>query len=77
MAVPKKKPAKPQTRKRFRAWVRKVKTKLLKKTHLVTCDHCGEKKLSHRVCPGCNHYNGKDFSKEKVNLGKDTTTIEI
>ncbi len=24
------------------------------------CSNCGEMKLSHRVCPECGHYDGKD-----------------
>ncbi|WP_163654377.1 50S ribosomal protein L32 [Listeria sp. PSOL-1] len=24
------------------------------------CSNCGEMKLSHRVCPECGHYDGKE-----------------
>jgi len=24
-----------------------------------TCSHCGEVKLSHRVCPACGYYNNR------------------
>ncbi len=27
------------------------------------CTQCGELKLSHRVCPGCGFYNGKEVIK--------------
>ncbi|WP_099222373.1 50S ribosomal protein L32 [Listeria costaricensis] len=26
------------------------------------CSNCGEMKLSHRVCPECGHYDGKDVA---------------
>ena len=25
------------------------------------CDHCGEAKLSHRICPACGYYKGKPY----------------
>jgi len=28
--------------------------------HLVACETCGEYKVSHRVCPKCGTYAGKD-----------------
>ena len=40
--------------------------KRLRRTHfklsvsgLVTCPNCGNMIQSHRVCPSCGHYNGK------------------
>ena len=27
---------------------------------MVECSSCGEMKLSHRVCPSCGSYNGKE-----------------
>lgn len=24
------------------------------------CSNCGEMKLSHRACPSCGHYNGRE-----------------
>jgi len=41
--------------------------KRLRRTHfklnvtgLVTCPHCGELIQSHRVCPKCGYYDGKE-----------------
>lgn len=28
--------------------------------HLVICDECGEYKPSHRVCPSCGSYKGRE-----------------
>ena len=28
--------------------------------HLVSCTNCGEKRLTHRVCPNCGHYGGRE-----------------
>ncbi len=25
------------------------------------CPDCGELKMSHRICPGCGHYNGREI----------------
>ncbi len=33
----------------------------LRAARLVTCDHCGEKKLPHRACPSCGYYNGRSI----------------
>lgn len=47
--------------------------KLKRRTHyklevpgMVVCPNCGELKLSHRVCPVCGHYNGKQVKEIKV-----------
>ncbi len=49
-------------------------TKRMRRTHfklhvsgLVTCKHCGEKIVSHRVCPKCGYYDGKQV----VNVKND------
>lgn len=35
---------------------------------LITCPNCGEMTLSHRVCPNCGYYKGKQVivAKEKT-----------
>ncbi len=42
-------------------------TKRMRRTHfklsvtgLVTCANCGEMIVSHRVCPHCGYYDGKE-----------------
>ena len=38
---------------------------------MVTCSNCGELKLSHRVCPECGFYNGKQVKEIKQKENKD------
>ena len=38
---------------------------------MVVCPNCGELKLSHRVCPVCGHYNGKQVKEIKVKEEKN------
>ena len=47
--------------------------KRLRRTHyklqvpgMSACPNCGELKLSHRVCPVCGYYNGKQVKEIKV-----------
>ena len=35
------------------------------------CSNCGELKLSHRVCPECGYYNGKQVKEIKQKENKD------
>lgn len=51
--------------------------KRLRRTHfklhvegLVTCPHCGALKKSHRVCPECGYYDGKEVIKVKKAVSK-------
>ncbi|MFN0083878.1 MAG: 50S ribosomal protein L32 [Blastocatellia bacterium] len=32
----------------------------LERVNLSTCGNCGSKKLSHRVCPQCGFYDGRN-----------------
>ena len=50
-------PARHHTRSR----VNKGRSHLaLKQINLIKCSHCGRKILSHRVCPFCGYYKGKE-----------------
>ncbi len=50
-------PARHHTRSR----VNKRRSHLaLKPVNLIKCPHCGRKILSHRVCPFCGYYKGKE-----------------
>ncbi|HAX97299.1 MAG TPA: 50S ribosomal protein L32 [Candidatus Atribacteria bacterium] len=44
--------------KRRTHWVVKV-------PNLIECSHCHALRLSHRVCPACGYYNGKQVIKFK------------
>jgi len=32
----------------------------LKVSNMVQCSNCGEMRLSHRACPDCGHYKGRE-----------------
>ncbi|KAA1042702.1 50S ribosomal protein L32 [Macrococcus equipercicus] len=53
MAVPKRRTSKTAKRKRRTHFKISV-------PGMVECSSCGEMKLSHRVCPSCGSYNGKE-----------------
>ena len=57
MAVPKRKTSKASKRKRRTHFKLEV-------LGMNTCPECGELKLSHRVCPSCGFYDGKDTAKD-------------
>lgn len=49
--------------KRKTSTTRKNKRRTHYKLHvpgMTKCDNCGEFKLSHRVCPSCGSYKGKE-----------------
>ena len=59
MAEPKKKMSKSRTRMRR-------SHDALRSPSLSACPQCGTKKQSHRVCPECGHYRGRQiFEVEK------------
>lgn len=39
---------------------RAANMKLRQSLNLVECPNCHQKKMPHRVCQNCGHYNGKD-----------------
>ncbi|WP_076644570.1 50S ribosomal protein L32 [Lactiplantibacillus plantarum] len=56
MAVPARRTSK--MRKRNRRGHIKLAT-----PNLASCPNCGELRVSHRVCPSCGYYNGKQVVK--------------
>ncbi|HHT09836.1 MAG TPA: 50S ribosomal protein L32 [Atribacter sp.] len=38
---------------------------VVKAPNLIECSHCHAFRLSHRVCPACGYYNGKQVIKSK------------
>ncbi|MEF2175285.1 MAG: 50S ribosomal protein L32 [Candidatus Absconditabacteria bacterium] len=46
---------------RHSQWERLTLKKLTNVTNLVKCKECGKFKLSHRVCPHCGFYAGKQI----------------
>lgn len=71
MAVPRKKLSKSRRRRRHGMWQR-VNLKRLSKYSVAKCGQCGADKLSHRICPSCGYYKGKQVltikSKEKTEV---------
>ena len=64
MAVPKKKTSKSRRdmRRSHHALVSVLST---------ACPNCGERKLSHHICPSCGHYNGRAVISSRQTDGAD------
>lgn len=60
MAQPKRRWSKARTGLKRSTWK-------LDKPVLATCPHCKEPVMSHRACPNCGYYNGKQV----VNVGEE------
>ncbi len=54
MAVPKKRKSRSRSRMTRAVWLGSVRVPTL-----VKCAHCGQMKPSHRVCPSCGYYAGR------------------
>ncbi|MEI7641243.1 MAG: 50S ribosomal protein L32 [bacterium] len=39
---------------------RRAANNKLKNVNATDCPNCHEKKLPHRICPNCGHYDGKE-----------------
>lgn len=59
MGVPTKKRTKQQKRER------RAKISLTTKS-TTTCAKCGADRMSHRACPACGYYRGRDVLKQSV-----------
>lgn len=53
MGVPKRKPSKSRQR------MRRAYNSVLRLPQLSPCPQCGAPFQTHRVCPSCGHYNGR------------------
>ncbi len=69
---PKKKISKTQSRKRHATWETLNLKRIVSTYQVGKCANCWARKLSHRVCPVCWYYKGKQVltikskSKEKI-----------
>ena len=68
---PKKKISQSQGRKRHSTWERLNIKRMVEAHKISVCKNCGAKKLSHRVCPVCGYYKGKQVLTIK-SKSKDT-----
>lgn len=67
---PKKKISKSKSRIRHATW-ETINLKRMTSTYQVgKCSNCGAKKLSHRVCPVCGYYKGKQVITIKAKGGE-------
>jgi large subunit ribosomal protein L32 len=55
MGVPKRRVSKARKSKGRTAWMSRLKA-----PNLVECPHCHNLRVSHRVCPECGYYDGKE-----------------
>ena len=56
---PKKKISQAKGRQRHSTWERLNMRRMTEAFSVATCKNCGAKKLTHRVCPVCGYYRGK------------------
>ena len=57
MANPKRKVSKSKRDMRRANWTNKLNS-----SEVTSCNNCGATKLSHRVCPECGFYRGKQIT---------------
>ncbi len=70
-ATPKKRQAKSQSSRRYKAFQNRARKRLNNSVNLTTCPKCKEAKLSHVVCPGCGEYKGRKV----LDMGKEIDKI--
>ena len=70
--VPKKKTAKPDSKRRYGSFKSKALKKLSNATKLVKCPDCDAKRLSHTVCHECGKYKGRQVIDKKREIDKIT-----
>lgn len=57
MANPKRKISKSKRDMKRQQWTNKLSS-----SDVTVCENCGSTKLSHRVCPDCGFYRGKQIT---------------
>ncbi|MBU2524174.1 50S ribosomal protein L32 [Patescibacteria group bacterium] len=73
--VPKRRQSKSNIRKRYAAFTADAVKKLENRVNLVDCTNCGEKRLSHHICPSCGMYRGRKMIIK--NEGKEEQITKI
>ena len=68
---PRKKISKTSTRSRHSTWKTINLKKLTKKYQTTKCPQCWANMLTHRVCPVCGYYNGKQIITIKTKSKND------
>ncbi|GHS89469.1 50S ribosomal protein L32 [Synergistales bacterium] len=61
MATPKRKTSHARTSQRKAQWLGSLRA-----PSTLLCPHCGEVTVSHRACPSCGWYKGRDVLKIEV-----------
>jgi len=75
MAVPRKKISISKKRSRHSTWEGLNMKRLMNTTtNVVKCNNCGADKLSHRVCPACGYYKGRQVM--TIKSGDKTKVVE-
>jgi len=70
--VPKKKTNKSDTKRRYGSFKTKVLKKLTNLLNLVPCPDCGSKIPTHRACPDCGKYKGRQVIDKQKKVDKIT-----
>ncbi len=70
--VPKKKTSKARSKRRYGSFKTKTLTKLSNKVNLVTCPNCKVKIVTHRACPECGQYKGRQVIDKQKKIEKIT-----
>lgn len=70
--TPKKKVSKARTKRRYASFRTKAQRKLSGIAVLVTCPDCGSKCVTHRACPDCGKYRGRQVINKQKKIDKIT-----
>ena len=70
-ATPKKRQAKSQSSRRYKAFQNRARKRLGNSINLAICPKCKEAKLMHAVCTNCGEYKGRKV----LDMGKEIEKI--